>query len=151
PTTGQLRHKVINAFKDVFKDQWDGFGSIQDPSNGNLPGLFENNVTGPQSTRSPSWSFLKSWVAKDGSGHDNLCWIKGHPGSGKSVLMKFMVNQSRIDPSLLGSRNIKQPIILSHFYANDGNGQLAKNFTMINHLLFQLFTEEPQLVDDVFL
>ncbi|KAF4872946.1 hypothetical protein CGCSCA1_v007956 [Colletotrichum siamense] len=70
---------------------------------------------------------LLGWLQGDSR---DLYWISGKPGSGKSTLMKFLVNDKRTKVALRSWRS--QPEIISHFLwkpgtrlQNDLNGMLC--------------------------
>lgn len=67
--------------------------------------------------------------------HHGCLWIKGKPGSGKTTLMKTVVDQ---DKSRLGS-----DAVISHFFFRGGNEVSADN--MCRSLIHQLLEQIPRL------
>ncbi|KAG4274876.1 hypothetical protein FPRO04_08884 [Fusarium proliferatum] len=69
--------------------------------------------------------------------HHGFLWIKGKPGAGKSILMKFLLSNSR--------RTMKNKIIISFFFNARGE-QLEKSTTgMYRSLLLQMLQQLPRL------
>ncbi|KAJ2902704.1 NB-ARC and ankyrin domain protein [Zalerion maritima] len=79
------------------------------------------------------------WLDPDRKSNDRhrLLWIKGKPGSGKSTLMKFILNKAK--DSMKGS------IIISFFFHARGDDLQRSTIGMYRSLLLQLFQKEPAL------
>ncbi len=54
--------------------------------------------TGTQPADVPPWSSFVSWLEQDDT--SQIYWITGKPGSGKSTLMKYIVESGRLEHHL---------------------------------------------------
>ncbi|KAG4432473.1 hypothetical protein IFR05_012039 [Cadophora sp. M221] len=80
----------------------------------------------------------------------DIFWIYGKPGSGKSTLMKFLLqNRTRLRQSFHPD-GTSQVIFASFFFWSTGT-TMQKSFAgLLRSLLFDIFTQAPQLVPVVF-
>ncbi|PVH71502.1 hypothetical protein DL98DRAFT_435100, partial [Cadophora sp. DSE1049] len=90
---------------------------------------------------------LSTWL-KRGSG---LYWICGKPGSGKSTLMKHILDDPRTKTSLeTWARRDGTPdtplIIATFFFWNSGTLQQRSQMGMLRSLLFQVCEQKPELL-----
>ena len=84
-----------------------------------------------------AWSSFVEWLHSAQS----LYWISGKPGSGKSTLMKFIVNDKRT------TENLKpNTLILSHYLWSIGTPMRKSTKRVILSLLYQLLLDECVLV-----
>ncbi|KAL6409917.1 P-loop containing nucleoside triphosphate hydrolase [Ilyonectria robusta] len=83
-------------------------------------------------------------------GPNDIYWITGKPGSGKSTLMKFLDEDSRTLQHLCRwSRD--QPLIRASFYFwNSGTEIQMSNEGLARSLLHQMFEAAPDLIPNVF-
>lgn len=90
----------------------------------------------------PSWSSVPNWLESDASG---IYWITGKPGSGKSTMMKFMMQDARLRKYLhIWSAGI--PFFIGHYYAWSIGRQLDKSRTgLMRSLLHQIISVQPNL------
>ncbi|KAF8863066.1 hypothetical protein BDZ45DRAFT_584587, partial [Acephala macrosclerotiorum] len=75
---------------------------------------------------------FNSWVSEESS--DNLLWIKGHPGTGKSTLMSFLYHQYIV-------RQNKDTIILTFFFHGNGSSLQKTELGMFRSLLHQIYKQ----------
>ncbi|KXJ85383.1 hypothetical protein Micbo1qcDRAFT_223338, partial [Microdochium bolleyi] len=94
-----------------------------------------------------NWAFddpsvgLVKWL-RSGSG---IFWISGKPGSGKSTLMKFLINENRTTELLHSWRSPQRQIVASFFFHHRGT-HMQKSFEgLLRGLLGQLLEAEPGL------
>ena len=82
---------------------------------------------------------------------DKIYWIEGKPGSGKSTLMKFLANKSRVASALRPAVPPTQhEIVVLKYFAWAGGAHLQRNIHgMLSSLLHQLFTTDPELLPDL--
>lgn len=89
-----------------------------------------------------SWTHFVQWLESD----ENLYWITGKAGSGKSTLMKYLFNDTRT----LEHLNIwasGRPLLVAAFFFWDSGTDLQKSHDgLFRSLLFQLLTESPELI-----
>lgn len=86
-----------------------------------------------------AWSCFTSWLKSN----EDLYWITGKPGSGKSTLMKFLYD----DPStrrLLNENTPGETIMLSHFFYIMGSPMQCNIKRLLCDLLYQLFRRDTE-------
>ncbi|KAL7936145.1 hypothetical protein V8C35DRAFT_321097 [Trichoderma chlorosporum] len=71
--------------------------------------------------------------------HGGFLWIKGHPGTGKSTLMKFLFEKAKVN----NNGNSPQ-IILSFFFLARGTVEEKSTTGLYRSLLHQLFGKVPE-------
>ena len=76
---------------------------------------------------------------------DNLFWIRGKPGAGKSCFMKFLNEHSRIMELLSVWHPGEQPIILSFCFWLHGSCRQRNSLGLWSCLLFQLLEQQADL------
>jgi hypothetical protein len=114
------------------------FGKIEEEHNKTLQWIWTPNEDGGP-------GFL-DWLRKD----QDLVWISGKPGAGKSTLMKFIHEDSHTMEILNSQIPMpKRTLIISYFFHDLGN-PLEKTFSGLLHaLLFQLLFEIPELLSTI--
>ncbi|CZR32856.1 uncharacterized protein FPRO_01936 [Fusarium proliferatum ET1] len=89
------------------------------------------------------WDGFRTWLQSD----DKLFWIRGKPGSGKSTLIKFVINNDNTKRLLSSWRpNTK---ILSHFFWKIGSEPQNSIKGMLCSLLYDLLSEDDDAIDKV--
>ncbi|KAK4442386.1 hypothetical protein QBC34DRAFT_418805 [Podospora aff. communis PSN243] len=95
----------------------------------------------------PMWSSLPAWLSEE---TENVYWITGKPGSGKSTLMKYLVARPETLEHLqkwAGSRQV----LLATFYSWDAGNELQKSQTgFLRTLLYQIVEQAPDLAPRLF-
>lgn len=90
----------------------------------------------------PSWSSVPCWLEAEANG---IYWITGKPGSGKSTMMKFMMEDSRLIKHLR-IWSAKAPLYVAHYYACGTGKQLDKSRTgLMRSLLHQIVSARLDL------
>jgi Cdc6-like AAA superfamily ATPase len=88
-----------------------------------------------------AWSNFSAWLPSN----DNIFWVQGKPGSGKSTLMKFIINSDNTK-SLLDSWN--QDIrVLSHFFWKIGNEPQNSIKGLLCSLLHDILSNDTEAVE----
>ena len=96
------------------------------------------------------------WVLSEGTfknwldGSDKLFWICGHPGSGKSTLMKYLAQSLSTAAFLKESKSGTEVLIASHFFWVAGHPWQKSILGMLQGLLFQLLSSLPSLTKIAF-
>jgi len=89
------------------------------------------------------WDNFPSWLASN----ENLYWINGKPGSGKSTLMKRLISEPRTMKHLeLWSSN---PIIVSYFLWNSGSPMQRSLKGLLSSLVYQMLEIEPEIINSL--
>jgi ankyrin repeat protein len=79
------------------------------------------------------------------SQNDNIFWVAGKPGSGKSTLIKYITQSPALRARLRGARPLKGLIIAQHFFDHKSPG-LAQSFEgLLRSLLWQILQQEEKL------
>ncbi|KAF5570987.1 hypothetical protein FPHYL_822 [Fusarium phyllophilum] len=89
------------------------------------------------------WECFSTWLQSD----DNLFWIRGKPGSGKSTLIKFVINNDNTK-RLLGSWH-PNTRILSHFFWKIGSEPQNSIRGLLCSLLYNLLSDDDDAIDQV--
>ncbi|EXA51388.1 hypothetical protein FOVG_00037 [Fusarium oxysporum f. sp. pisi HDV247] len=89
------------------------------------------------------WECFSTWLQSD----DKLFWIRGKPGSGKSTLIKFVINNDNTK-RLLGSWQ-PNTRLLSHFFWKIGSEPQNSIKGLLCSLLHDLLLEDVDAIDKV--
>ncbi|KAL9027675.1 MAG: hypothetical protein Q9196_003840 [Gyalolechia fulgens] len=101
------------------------------------------DTSADQRGRSRPWSNFRDWLEND----EDAYWISGKPGSGKSTLMKYIVNAD-LTLQLLSSWKKDTDLLVVSFFFWEAGTALQKSCTgLLRSLLFQIATQWPELVD----
>ncbi|KAI1735239.1 hypothetical protein F4680DRAFT_435889 [Xylaria scruposa] len=94
----------------------------------------------------PLWPDFRTWLR---SSNNDIYWITGKPGSGKSTLMKFITGRYRLQ-QLLAQWSGSKPFIVATFYFwNAGTPIQRTQEGLLRTLLYQCLTQRPQLISNV--
>ncbi|KAF4624989.1 hypothetical protein G7Y89_g13181 [Cudoniella acicularis] len=115
--------EVPLAFQQTF--QWIFQQSREDPWDNFADHLTKENVTVPY-------------------------WINGKAGSGKSTLMKFIVNDPRTEEALRIWADGEQLLVLNFFFWNLGTLLQKSNVGMLRSLIYSVLEKYPELIPAVF-
>lgn len=89
----------------------------------------------------PTWDSFVDWLESD----SKLYWVSGKPGSGKSILMKFLTSRPETRHALQRWR--PEVKILSHYLWSPG-AVMGRNIKGVwCSLLYQLFVDSEDLID----
>ncbi|KAK0662486.1 alpha beta-hydrolase [Cercophora samala] len=111
----------------------------------------ENGIMHPNSD-------LKSWLSE--SQDQNLFWITGRPGSGKSTIMRYVLDNKRTKQYLSGSEQLmggnntvrlgqSEWLIIGLFITDRGAQEQRQWFPMMQGILYQLLQSQPSLIPSV--
>nr|RBQ87327.1 hypothetical protein FVER53263_00165 [Fusarium verticillioides] len=89
------------------------------------------------------WECFSTWLQSD----DKLFWIRGKPGSGKSTLIKFVINNNNTK-RLLGSWH-PNTRVLSHFFWKIGSEPQNSIRGLLCSLLYDVLLEDGGVIDKV--
>lgn len=101
-------------------------------------------------TKPNLWSNFSEWLANNDPKQQQVYWISGKPGSGKSTLMRFLNdNQKTLSGATnwTGSCNL---VIASCYFWNSGTRLQKSQEGLFQTLLYQLLTQLPDFQLDVF-
>lgn len=108
---------------------------------------FEWIFAEPPSTDSvPLWSSFTDWLE---SPSQDIYWITGKPGAGKSTLMKFVTSHPRTISSLNNWAG-SQPLLIATFYFwNAGTSLQKTQVGLFRTLLWQCLAKMPAMAPEV--
>jgi hypothetical protein len=87
------------------------------------------------------------WLSSD----DDLYWISGRPGSGKSTLMKFLYTHDATKEHLTRWAGGDEVLIAEYFFWNAGKNELQKSQEgLLRSLIYQLLRKQPDSICHVF-
>ncbi|KAL2289228.1 hypothetical protein FJTKL_02247 [Diaporthe vaccinii] len=81
---------------------------------------------------------------------DDMYWITGKPGAGKSTLVKYILADSRLKPALMKWSQQRPLIVAGYFSWNAGTGLQKSHAGLIRTLLHQCLQLQPDLVPRIF-
>ncbi|KAI1482822.1 hypothetical protein F4774DRAFT_406525 [Daldinia eschscholtzii] len=88
--------------------------------------------------------FLK-WIHSS----DGVFWISGKPGSGKSTLMKFLVDHAKTRKAVETWASPEKAVIASHFFWSAGISMQKSLQGLLQSLLYDIFRQCPELIAEV--
>ena len=80
---------------------------------------------------------------------NGMYWVSGKAGSGKSTLMKFLLNDKRTQEALRIWAGEKRLIVASHFFWNAGTDMQKSQHGLLQTLLYTVLQQCPPLVSQV--
>lgn len=89
------------------------------------------------------WTRFLNWLGSD----DSLFWIRGKPGSGKSTLMKFIIDNDHTKSLLCGWRS--NVTMLSHFFWKIGSETQNNLKGLLCSLVFNALDGSNDMIDYV--
>ncbi len=98
--------------------------------------IFEEDATGP-------WDNFSEWL-KAGS---HVYWINGKAGSGKSTLMRFLIDDPRTRDLLAQWSPSQQPLIVKFYFWLSGTEMQRSLKGLLCSILHQLFHEDESLLE----
>ena len=114
---------------------------ISDAFEGTCRWIFDSSDD--QKSNSRQWSNFRKWLETE----TGVYWISGKPGSGKSTLMKYILNSERT-PQLLADWEKGTDLIVVSFFFWSAGMALQKSCTgLLRSLLYQIATQWPALAD----
>lgn len=88
---------------------------------------------------------FKEWLMDNGEDLGPLFWCTGKPGSGKSTMMKFAMNDLRTQQLLASSANGSSWNTIGFFFHDRGSTAQKTLPGMLKEILFQLLLDLPDL------
>ena len=92
----------------------------------------------------PGVSMLQWLKARNG-----IYWVSGKAGSGKSTLMKFLVNDPRTRKALRIWAGEKRLVVASYFFWNAGTDMQKSQLGLLQTLLYTVLQQCPPLVSQI--
>ncbi|KAK5659324.1 hypothetical protein OQA88_1417 [Cercophora sp. LCS_1] len=93
------------------------------------------------------WSSLPSWMEGDS---ENVYWITGKPGSGKSTLMKDLVGRPQTLSHLERWSGGREVLVAAFCSWNAGNDLQKSQLGLLRTLLYQIVVKAPDMAPKLF-
>ena len=125
--------------------------SRQDQISDAFQGTYQWIFDPPSSKRARNvrWSNFHHWLKSSDNwlkSSDGIYWISGKPGSGKSTLMKYIVNEDQTLQLLENWKKDGRLLMISFFFWKPGS-DLQKSATgLLRSLLYQIASQWPELI-----
>jgi len=139
-TDHKLSERVVSAL--LFEDKEEREFRICEAHQETFRWVFEQG----RGTHSKSWSDIGAWL----EGDQDIYWITGKPGSGKSTFVKFLSREPRALYHLKqwGGR---MPLVIARFYFwNSGSVSQMSQMGLLRSLLHDILRKMPHLVSKAF-
>ncbi|KUJ13781.1 uncharacterized protein LY89DRAFT_784647 [Mollisia scopiformis] len=104
------------------------------------------NVAEARDQTKHTWDNYLHWLQSD----DDLYWITGKPGSGKSTLMKYLHADPRTREHLRSWSGDLDLIVAGFFFWNSGSAMQMSERGLIQTLLYQAISKRLELVPMLF-
>ena len=101
------------------------------------------------SKQSIRWSNLVDWLTRSGD-NDNLYWIAGKAGSGKSTLMRYLYDDQRTKNCLHLWAKPTRLVVASCFFWNPGTPMQRSLTGLLLSLLHELLSQCPEWMKAIF-
>jgi len=115
--------------------------------------IFSDGSSRPLMT-TPAWIFETDATLRDSplkfvewlEEKDDIYWIRGKPGSGKSTLMKFIAGHAKTTQKLQRWSDGRQITVASHFFSSVGSSLQRSQEGLFRAILFKIFRACPELI-----
>lgn len=88
---------------------------------------------------------FREWLREQ----NGVYWITGKAGSGKSTLMKFIVEQYATNKILREWAGSRELVIAKHFFWSPGTAIQKSQEGLFRALLFQILSQRPEIIDQI--
>ncbi|KAJ8125959.1 hypothetical protein O1611_g7679 [Lasiodiplodia mahajangana] len=137
--------REANDFQELLKSLY--FDAIQTRQNAIEEAhtrTFEWMFNPPPSSNYRTTKFVE-WLR----GENNVFWIQGKAGSGKSTLMKFLCQHREIQHHLTDWAQNKRLVVAQYFFWNSGSSLEKSQEGLLRTLLFEILRVCPELGERV--
>ncbi|KAJ3578357.1 hypothetical protein NPX13_g2210 [Xylaria arbuscula] len=100
--------------------------------------------------RTFQWILYQHEFANWLKGGDGIYWIRGKAGSGKSTLIRFLVENAETYKLLSAWAGSRSLVLASHFFWKAGTPLQKSLAGLLRTLLFQLLRQVPSLIEQLF-
>ncbi|UKZ52607.1 hypothetical protein TrVGV298_006388 [Trichoderma virens] len=92
----------------------------------------------------PLWSDFTDWLSSDS---DNIYWITGKPGAGKSTLTKFIGKDERLQAHLQTWAGPSSRLILARYFSWNSGSRLQKSPQgLLRTILYECLSSDPEML-----
>jgi hypothetical protein len=90
-------------------------------------------------------SLFQDWLTSS----ESVFWISGKPGSGKSTLMKFLVDNPKTPDMLRKWSGTQRLVMPSYFFWINGTALQRSQEGLLRALLYEILRQSPEIIEDV--
>ena len=125
-----------------FSGMNDRFERVVDAHAHTYSWIFESNSNSNQ-----SWDSFTSWLGQDHG--DPVYWVSGKAASGKSTLMRYIIENNRRLCKCLDAWTQGRPLMTPHFFFwSTGTAMQKSQNGLFRSLLHQIFSQNPHLIQE---
>ena len=125
-----------------FSGMNDRFERVVDAHAHTYSWIFESNSNSDQ-----SWDSFTSWLGQDHG--DPVYWVSGKAASGKSTLMRYIIENNRRLCKCLDAWTQGRPLMTPHFFFwSTGTAMQKSQNGLFRSLLHQIFSQNPHLIQE---
>ncbi|KAK2760510.1 hypothetical protein CKAH01_16470 [Colletotrichum kahawae] len=139
-----MQRRTLESLK--FADIRDRYERIPVAHRKTFEWIFSEPSTSSTEGKSPPWDSFNDWLTSD----EYLYWVTGKPGSGKSTLMKFLSDDTRLQPRLESWQQDVPVHTASFFFWNSGTMMQMSREGFLQSLLHQTIRHFPQDIPRLF-
>lgn len=143
PNSNEIENIILNNLG--FSSMDNKYCAVRSAFTGTYNWIFKDNL-GTENNASCPWSNFSKWL-KEGNG---LYWISGKAGSGKSTLMKYIVEDHRTKSSLNEWSGSEGCIIAKHFFEQGTDEKLSSHLGLLRSLQHDIFEQRGGLMNVAF-
>lgn len=127
----------------TFPGMNDRYGQVLDAHANTYSWIFESKTTSDQ-----PWDSFTSWLEQE---HDApIYWVSGKAASGKSTLMRYILEDRRRLRKSLDTWTQGRPLMIPKFFFwSTGTAMQKSQNGLFRSLLHQIFSQDPNLVQEV--
>lgn len=127
----------------TFPGMNDRYGQVLDAHANTYSWIFE-----PKTTFDQPWDSFTSWLEQEHGAP--IYWVSGRAASGKSTLMRYILeNQRKLCKSLDTWTQSRPLMVPNFFFWSTGTAMQKSQNGLFRSLLHQIFSQDPNLVQEV--
>ncbi|KAK7917514.1 Vegetative incompatibility protein HET-E-1 [Apiospora marii] len=138
----QQTEEILNSLKDDEKE--DREFRIVPAHAATFKWIFDSNMA-PHPHTERTWSSMSTWLEAD----QDVYWITGKPGSGKSTLVKFLASHKRTMHHLRKWAGATPLVVASFYFWNSGSVAQMSQLGLLRSLIHDILAQRPELVPKV--
>lgn len=140
----QVHHRILRQL--VFNDMNSRANQIHKAAQDTYSWILEDGPVNRKDQRTHAWHIFLKWLRVG----DNILHVSGNPGSGKSTLVKFLVQHDRTKEELRVWAGANTLVFCVFYFWNTGSEAQRSLSGLYRSLLFQSLSQCPELIREVF-
>lgn len=127
----------------TFPGMNDRYGQVLDAHANTYSWIFESEIASNQ-----PWDSFTSWLEQEHGA--TIYWVSGKAASGKSTLMRYLLENRRKLCKSLDTWTQSRPLMIPNFFFwSTGTAMQKSQNGLFRSLLHQIFSQDPNLVQEV--